>query len=163
VTKLVEFQGISASVADHCRRLGLPSNRIYNRLSNGWKIERALSEPILPRGGRRTAAPPAEAVADDDGREFATVAPVAVAKLEPPPPLSRPFVDHTPHPKLDVQPLRTVPVLPRGTVAAVAEAARILRFVEDLIRSGSVSGAASQALRADCRAWRERFANGGAA
>jgi hypothetical protein len=49
MTRVVEFQGITASVVEHCKRLGLQPRRIYHRLSIGWPVERALSEPIVPR------------------------------------------------------------------------------------------------------------------
>jgi hypothetical protein len=159
---VIEFRGVRATLAEHCRRLGLPSNRVYGRLHLGWPIERALSEPIVPRGKNRDAAPATNgAVAhDDDGREFATVAPATVAEPDPRPPLSRPFVDRTPHPKLEVQPARTVAALPRGTVAAVAEAAELIQFVADLLQAPETLPLRRADLLERCRGWLVR---GGAA
>lgn len=42
----VNYRGTTASVAEHCRRLGLNRASVKNRLHNGWTIEQALSEPI---------------------------------------------------------------------------------------------------------------------
>jgi hypothetical protein len=145
VTNVVEFQGVSASIAEHCKRLNLPSNRIYNRLSKGWAIERALSEPIMPRAARKR------------------VAAVTACASRPDMPCGYQEALGVPPPPGEIRPLQTRRVLPPGTIAAVAEAARLLQFVEDLLSAPETLPLRSQALRADCRAWRERFAKGGAA
>jgi hypothetical protein len=161
MTLVVEFQGVTASVAEHCRRLGLPANRIYKRMWQGWPIERALSVPIVPRASRKAEPAPDATAASDDGREFATAALVTVAEPEPPRPLARPFVARALPPKLDVQPISAVPALPRGTVAAVAEARALIQFLADLLDAPETLPLRRAALRSSCANWLQRF--GGAA
>ena len=44
--KIVEFNGESYTIAEWSEKLGIPYSRIYNRLDNGWSVEKALSTPV---------------------------------------------------------------------------------------------------------------------
>jgi hypothetical protein len=45
-TRLVEFNGNRASLAEHCKSLGLNYRTIHQRLKRGWTANAALSTPI---------------------------------------------------------------------------------------------------------------------
>ena len=48
--RVVTFKGITCSLVEHCRRIGLHYPTIKNRLCNlGWSVEDALSVPIRPK------------------------------------------------------------------------------------------------------------------
>lgn len=42
---ILEYQGITASLAEHCERLGLTYSTVFSRLNRGWDAEKALSKP----------------------------------------------------------------------------------------------------------------------
>lgn len=48
-TRLVTFQGETLCIADWADRFGLPRDCLYDRLSAGWDIERALTTVPRPR------------------------------------------------------------------------------------------------------------------
>ena len=54
-TAMLTLNGVSRSAADWARLPGFPSHgTIYNRHKRGWSDERALTEQVDDRGGRKT-------------------------------------------------------------------------------------------------------------
>lgn len=45
--RLIQYNGITATLADWADRLGLPKQVLYNRIRKGWSEERALLEPVM--------------------------------------------------------------------------------------------------------------------
>lgn len=45
-TRIVTFNGVTQCATDWATQLGMPSRTLLNRLSRGWSVERALTEPV---------------------------------------------------------------------------------------------------------------------
>ncbi len=44
--QMIEFNGITQSIPDWAKQIGIPRSTLNSRLSKGWSIERALTEPV---------------------------------------------------------------------------------------------------------------------
>ncbi len=44
--RLLEFNGKTQSIPDWAKELGVAKSTIFNRLYNGWSVERALTEEV---------------------------------------------------------------------------------------------------------------------
>lgn len=54
VTRLIMFNGVEKTLAEHCKDRGLRYGLVWRRIFlEGWKIEYALTTPSLPRGALR--------------------------------------------------------------------------------------------------------------
>lgn len=50
VTKIVTVGGVSMSLADWSKSLGLKKSAVYGRIRNGWDVVRAVTHPPIARG-----------------------------------------------------------------------------------------------------------------
>lgn len=48
-TKFITFRGETLGLGAMARKYGLPTNDVYARISAGWSIERALTEPLYSK------------------------------------------------------------------------------------------------------------------
>lgn len=46
----IEWKGKQRKLITVCRAMGLDLTRVGSRLNSGWSVERALTEPVIPRG-----------------------------------------------------------------------------------------------------------------
>lgn len=44
---IITYNGVSANIKDWSRKLGFPYQTLFNRLKNGWNIEKAFETPIM--------------------------------------------------------------------------------------------------------------------
>lgn len=47
--RLLTYRGITATVTEWAERTGINRMRLFNRLHNGWSVERTLTEPVRER------------------------------------------------------------------------------------------------------------------
>lgn len=57
LTRTIIHNGITQTLTDWSRDLGITTSALHRRLSKGWPLERALSSEKFPRGRKRVAEP----------------------------------------------------------------------------------------------------------
>jgi hypothetical protein len=140
----VDWNGEQRLLNDLAREHGLMPETVRYRLQHGWSLAEAITTRSQ-KGARRIAAPSqlGPTWSGVDPRNQASGQPQAAAPA-------------------DLQPIRCRPVLPVGTVAAVAEAADIVQLTADLLEAPETLPLRRADLLERCRGWLQRVRGGAA-
>jgi hypothetical protein len=145
----VDWNGEQRLLNYLARENGLMPETVRYRLQHGWSLVEAITTRSQ-KGARRIAAPAAQDAI------------VCASRPDMPCGYDDALGTQQPAAPAEIQPIRCRPVLPRGTVAAVADAAEILEFVADLLQAPETLPLRRADLLERCRGWLQRVRGGAA-